>query len=79
MTLHVKEAARHVALMTIDNQPKRNAIIARGDGRTGRGLGEAWGIGGLPMHRHHRSRRQGLLLGRRHRRRSFGIVRKRRG
>ena len=26
MTLHVREAARHVALITIDNQPKRNAI-----------------------------------------------------
>jgi len=26
VTLHVREAARHVALITIDNQPKRNAI-----------------------------------------------------
>jgi enoyl-CoA hydratase/carnithine racemase len=26
VTLHVKEAARHVALITIDNQPKRNAL-----------------------------------------------------
>ena len=38
MTLHVKEAARHVALITIDNQPKRNALsrAAMGD------LAEVW-------------------------------------
>lgn len=38
MTLHVREAARHVALITIDNQPKRNALsrVAMGE------LGEIW-------------------------------------
>jgi enoyl-CoA hydratase len=38
VTLHVKEAARHVALISIDNQPKRNALsrAAMGD------LAEAW-------------------------------------
>jgi enoyl-CoA hydratase/carnithine racemase len=38
VTLHVKEVARHVALITIDNQPKRNALsrAAMGD------LAEAW-------------------------------------
>jgi enoyl-CoA hydratase len=38
VTLHVKEVARHVALISIDNQPKRNALsrAAMGD------LAETW-------------------------------------
>jgi hypothetical protein len=50
VTLHVKEAARHVALVTIDNQPKRNALsrtamseLARfGNGLARRRIAAAW-------------------------------------
>ena len=38
MTLHVREAARHVALITIDNQPKRNALTRAAMGE----LAEVW-------------------------------------
>jgi len=38
VTLHVKEAAHHVALITIDNQPKRNALTRAAMGE----LAEVW-------------------------------------
>ncbi|MGE0851516.1 MAG: enoyl-CoA hydratase/isomerase family protein [Hyphomicrobiaceae bacterium] len=38
MTLHIREAARHVALITIDNQSKRNALSRAAMGE----LAEAW-------------------------------------
>ena len=68
-----RSTARHVAIITIDNQPRRNAMSRPDDGGAGPAVGRARALA-LPLHRPHRRRRQGLQRRRRPERRSLGAA-----